>query len=543
MDGHLAVSARLHDVPSRSRGHLACHELTKRYGNRVVVHRASLEFARGRVHALVGANGAGKSTILGMISGRVQPDAGTINLGGRPLRQGSPRHSREAGIATIYQELSLIPHLNAVANVFLGQPLARMGWRADRSMERRFQAQCARFELKIDPRQRVDMMPLPLQQFVEIMRATEARADVVLFDEPTASLDEDDRRRLFRILAQLKEKQVTIVFVSHNLDEVLAHSDDVTVMRDGEIVATTTASEWTRPSLMEAIAGKTYADFTVQATRSHSEGLALPDLGGERTTPALQASRVVVPGLIRIDHISVDRSEVLGLAGLMGAGRTTLLRALAGMEAGATGELMMFGTPVKWPRNVRNAHRVGISLVPEDRKHGLVMGMTVAENLWLGANVYAKAGYKARYIVSAGHLYAIARELLMQFGMEELADRVNAPVGSLSGGNQQKVLLAKWALQATVLLADEPTRGIDINAKSDVLAKVRALADGGVPVIIASSEFEDLLQVADRIAVIVRGELSTVIERDDPSWNMRDLIHLAFGHSWEGVVASGPGSK
>lgn len=526
-------------MPSRSRGFLACRELTKRYSGRVVVDRASLDLARGRVHALVGANGAGKSTVLGMISGRVQPDAGVVTLGGQPLRLGSPRHSHEAGIAAIYQELSLVPHLSAVANVFLGQALARMGWRADRLMERRFQAQCAQFELEIDSRQRVDTLPLPVQQFVEIMRAVEARANVVLFDEPTASLGEDDRQRLFRLLAQLKEQQVVVAFVSHNLDEVLTHSDDVTVMRDGQIIATTTAQGWTRRSLVEAMVGKTYFDFIAPATRSHPEGPVPPEPGDGRPAPALQAARVVVPGLIRIDHISVDRGEVLGLAGLMGAGRTTLLRALAGLEAGSTGELVISGSPVKWPRSVRGAHRAGVTLVPEDRKHGLVLGMTVAENLWLGANAYAKA----RYFVSAGQLHAIARGLLVEFGMEELTDRVNAPVGSLSGGNQQKVLLAKWAVQAKVLLADEPTRGIDVNAKADVLSKVRGLADSGVPVIVASSEFEDLLQVADRIAVLVRGQLATVVDRGDPSWNIRDLVHLAFGQCGTSPAPSGSGSE
>lgn len=490
-------------------------DVTRRYGAVQALRGVSLELRAGEIHALVGENGAGKSTLLGVLAGRVAPSSGTVTAFGTALEGGSPRASRAAGIVAVYQELTTIPARTAYENVFLGQIPSRAGAADDRAMRRRFAALCDEFEIDIPADVRADRLSVADRQLLEIMRALEAGANVVLFDEPTASLAHREREKLFVLMRRLRDRGAALAFVSHNLDEVLELSDRVTVFRDGALVTSRPASDWKQPELVHAMLGDDGEERLQQRpSRPPTPPRAL-----------LRTVELAVPGALYPVSLEIRAGEVLGVAGLVGSGRTTLLRALAGLER-TRGALVIDGDERPAPRNPRAARALGIALIPEDRKgQGLVLAQSSTLNVTL-----ADLGAVSRLgMVAPRSATAAAATATASYGFDP--KRLRTAAGQLSGGNQQKLLLGRWRhARPRLLLADEPTRGIDIGAKAEILEALRRSAiDEGLAVVIVSSELEEVVAVADRIVVLKDGALVEELDCHATTVDVARLLRAAFG--------------
>ncbi|MBL8600027.1 MAG: sugar ABC transporter ATP-binding protein [Devosia sp.] len=486
--------------------------IEKRYGGTRALKGVSLALEAGRIHALVGENGAGKSTLLGIIAGRVRPTAGRAEVFGREQGHGDPRQARRDGIAAIYQELTIIPALTARANVFLGQAYARFGLLSERRMNLRFAELCRQFGVAIPANARAASLSVADQQMLEIMRGVESRASVILFDEPTTSLAPPERDSLFRTMRDLRAAGSTMMLVSHNLDEVLDIADTVTVFKDGEVVASETTPHWTKASLVRAMIGH---DLAAPAVRT-------PPLtsGISRFT----ATEINLANGVTDISVDVAAGEILGIGGLVGSGRTSLLRCLAGLEPQSHGKLSIDGRQIAWPRSVRSALAVGIALVPEDRKsQGLVLGRSAAENIAL-----TRFSDVSRFgLVSDGAMRRAVAPVARAYGVDPA--RLGAAVRNLSGGNQQKVLLSKWQFRPPrLLLVDEPTRGIDIGAKEEILATLRRRADEGLAIILVSSELDEIVALSDRVVVLSEGRRVAELDARAAPIQINDILNAAF---------------
>jgi len=502
----------------------------KRYGVTPVLHDVDLDVEAGTIHALVGENGAGKSTLLGIVAGRVDPTTGGGEVLGAPLPHGDPRASRAAGVVAIYQELTVVPPLSAVANVFLGAFESRRGWLARRAMTRRFGELAQRLGAQIDPQAKAETLSVADQQLLEVMRALQVDARVILFDEPTAPLAPTERESLLSLMGDLRRDGVTMLFVSHNLSEVLRIADRVSVFRDGRLVETRPTAQWTKHTLVQAMLGeKAHALAAALADEPHAppgaaRAAAAAGPAADERPPILSVRGLSIAGVLHDVSLDVRPGEIVGVAGLVGSGRTTLLRALAGLERAAGGELRIGGRSPPWPHTVRAAIAHGIALVPEDRKaQGLVLGLPAMRNVTLSdQSATATGGWVRRRRVRA-----CAAEASVRFGFDER--RLGEPTTNLSGGNQQKVLLARWAHRwPTVLLADEPTRGIDVGAKAQILSTLRTFTEAGSAVLMVSSEHEELLSTADRILVLSRGRLVAALDNRAGAVTENDILNAAF---------------
>jgi ABC-type sugar transport system ATPase subunit len=491
-------------------------DLRKSFGGIVALRGASITVRAGMIHALVGENGAGKSTALGAIAGRLNVDSGTISIAGQDTTRATPGATRALGLAAIYQELTIIPGMTACANLFLGHTPVHGGFLKESTMRTRYRDLCTRVGMSIPPDARAGNLSLADQQMLEIMRAVESGARIILFDEPTSSLVQAERETLFRIMRELRANGVTMVLVSHNLDEVLAISDEVTVFRNGQTVHTAPAAQWTRDTLLAAMLGQAAPDLLA----SHRAGKR----ADPRTRPVISIGNLYVPGILENVSIESRPGEVLGIAGLVGSGRTTLLRAIAGLEPTARGKIVVDGAEVRWPTTPRRARDLGIALVPEDRKgQGLLMHMSICENVGIGSlHTYSFAGF-----VRWRRMKRETGEVAQLFALD--ASRLDQPVRTLSGGNQQKALLARCRLaNPRVLLADEPTRGIDIGAKASILVCLRKFANDGSTVIVVSSDLEELTSLADRVVVLAHGRLVEELEASGNGVSADRMLSAAF---------------
>ena len=428
----------------------------------------------------------------------------------------TPRATQALGLAAIYQELTIIPAMTACANLFLGYTPVQGGFLKQSAMRTRYRNLCARVGVSIPPEARAGNLSVADQQMLEIMRALESGARIILFDEPTSSLVQAERETLFRIMRELRADGVTMVLVSHNLNEVLAISDEITVFRNGQTVRTAPALQWTRDTLLAAMLGQAAPDLLA----SHRSGKQ----ADPRTRPVISVDNLDVPGILEGVSIESRPGEVLGIAGLVGSGRTTLLRAIAGLEPTAHGNMVLDGTEVRWPTTPRRARDLGIALVPEDRKgQGLLMLMSICENLGI-ANLaaYSRLGFVRRSLMKRE-----GAEVARLFALD--VSRLDQPVRNLSGGNQQKVLLARWQLaKPRVLLADEPTRGIDVGAKASILVSLRNFANAGATVIVVSSELEELTTLADRVVVLAHGRLVEALQANGSGVPADRMLAAAF---------------
>ncbi len=488
----------------------------KRFPGTHAVRGVDFALRAGEIHGLVGENGAGKSTLMRMLAGVLRPDAGRIEIAGRPLPPGSPALARRAGIAALAQEPSVVPGLSAIANVFLGQTLSRAGFRSERRMALRFAELAAELGLSVDGRAPAGSLGPGAQKGVEIMRALQQGARVIVLDEPTASLPPADREALFRAMRLLRDRGASLVFISHHLDEVLALADAVTVLRDGAVVHETAAGDTTTDRLVQAMLGHALED-EIEEEKLEAR---LHDVVGAEEVIAVDG--LTVPGILHGVSLRVRRGDIVGVAGLVGSGRTTLLRALAGAEPAARGLLRVQGAPARWPRSPAEALRLGIALAPEDRRRqGLVLSLTAGENI-----VLSRLGAAAR-----GGL--VRRSLVLEQAGEQ-ADtvhfdraRLRAPARVLSGGNQQKVVLARaLRRRPDVLLVDEPMRGIDVGAKAEIFRVLRALADDGTAIVMVSEEIEEVLALASRVVVLARGTVTATL--DGPEADERAVLAAMF---------------
>jgi len=484
---------------------ISIQDITKRFGGVVALNRVSFEIVPGEFHAVVGENGAGKSTLMKILAGVLTEYEGQLLLRGEPIRFSGTRDAERSGISIIHQELNLVEQLSAAANIFLGrEQRSALGWLDDRRMERETASLFEQLECDVRPDQPVRELRVGDQQLVEIAKALSLDTDILIMDEPTSALTESEVERLFRVIEQLQQRGVTIVYISHKMDEVFRRSDRITVLRDGELVKTLDRKSTTPREVTHLMVGRAIEE--VDLAQSHApddvilevENLSLPWSGHAQQWRLKDIS------------FSLRRGEVLGFAGLMGAGRTELLECLFGTpQQPHSGRVLLDGTHVAF-EHPTEAMRAGIALVTEDRKRlGLFDHMTVRDNITL-----CTLSESTR----AGIVSKAAERLMAESSIDLLNIRTlgpEAPVSSLSGGNQQKCVIARWLrTEPKVLLLDDPTRGIDVGAKAEIYKIIDRLRSDGLGIIITSSELPELITLCDRILVLCEGRLTGEFPRE-----------------------------
>ncbi len=463
-------------------------------GNRVLAD-VDLEVRAGEVHAIVGENGAGKSTLIKILGGVHQPDAGAVIVGDVPRRLRSPRDALAVGIMVIHQELSLAPDLSAEENIFLGRfPRTALGTVDRRSMRARASALFKQLAITIEPNRPIGTLSIAQQQMVEIAKAISVEARVLVLDEPTAVLDEQRVATLFSTVERLRAQGLGIVFISHHLEEIFRIADRVTVLRDGRVTGSAKVADIDQDWLVGRMIGR---DFPAHSPHVRTAG-----------RPALAIEGLSVPGEFSEVSLAVGEGEIVGLAGLVGAGRTEVARAIVGLSRPSAGRVALFGAAVTI-RNPNQAARLGIAYVTEDRKtQGLLPNRPVRENATISnLRRFATAG-----ILRLGKEAGYVRTLIKDLDVRLAGPRVE--VRTLSGGNQQKVLIGRaLTVGPRILILDEPTRGVDIGAKQEIYALIERLVAEGMAVLLISSEMEEVLRLSDRVVVLRRGRVAATLTR------------------------------
>jgi ribose transport system ATP-binding protein len=475
--------------------------ITKAFNGIPVLHGVDFELAQGEVHALIGGNGAGKSTLMKILEGVYTADSGTIAVDGKPVQIRTPEDARRNGIAMIFQEFSLVPTLSVAQNIFLArEPRTTGGLLDDREAERRTRDLFHQLDVDVDPRAPMAGLATGYWQLTEIAKALSINARVLIMDEPTSSLTASETQGLFALIDRLQKQGISIIYISHRMQEIFGVADRVTVLRDGRVVITEPVATLTMERVIEQIVGQ-----------KMEQAFAWKERPVNRSGPPLLTVRDLASGR-RVRDVSFDLypGEILGLAGLMGSGRTELARALFGIDPISAGTVEVRGRPVDIHRP-EDALAAGICLVPEDRRiQGLVLDHTVKDNLLL----------PLLGRIQQGGLINDQRgnELVEQFvaSLRVKTDSIFKQVRLLSGGNQQKVVIAKWLAYAPeILIMDEPTAGIDIGAKTEILDVIRRLADSGKGIIVISSELTELLAVSDRVIVLRDGVSKRALLRQE----------------------------
>jgi simple sugar transport system ATP-binding protein len=467
---------------------LRATRISKNFKSVKALDGVELTLRDGEIHALMGENGAGKSTLIKAITGVHPPDGGTIELKGVRISPRSPREAELAGISTVYQEVNLIPTLSIADNILLGRQPRRFGCLRKREMKRRAQAALARLGLKLDVGRRLDSCSMAVQQMVAIARALDIQAKVLILDEPTSSLDEREVKFLFDIMRQLRDQGMAIVFVTHFLGQVYAVADRITVLRNGKFVGEYPTAELPRLKLIAAMVGRELE--AMEHLREEAPAAA-------KAQVLLRANGLGKRGLMNPINLEIATGEVMGLAGLLGSGRTETAKLLFGIEVPDEGEMQLGGKTISI-RSARQAIREGLAFCSEDRKsEGLVPHLSIRENLILAIQA------------NRGPLRLLPRkeqETLTEHYIRALNIKTpdaETPIQNLSGGNQQKVLLGRWlALQPKLIILDEPTRGIDVGAKAEIEKLVHSLRGRGMAVLYISSDLEELERVCQRVAVL-----------------------------------------
>ncbi len=464
-----------------------------------VLKKASFSLRRGEVHALMGGNGAGKSTLMKILTGVYRKDAGTVSIDGRQVDDAGLAEAERAGVAMIFQEFSLVPTLTVAQNIFLArEPRAGRVFLNDAEAERRARAVLAELGVDIDPRTPVEQLSVGLCQMVEIAKALSKSARILVMDEPTSSLSESETDALFKLVARLKKNGISIVYISHRMAEIFQVCDRITVLRDGETVLTEDCANLSMEHLVEAMLGGTTGASMSWHARDHALG----------ATPVLQIENLALEGHFDGVSFALQPGEIVGLAGLMGSGRTEIAETIFGIRSPTAGQVRVDGKPI---RNNRDAIDAGVGLVPENRRtQGLVLDHSLRDNVMLPNLKRFTRGI----LLDDSAATATSTEFIGRLKIK--TDSPDKIARMLSGGNQQKIVLAKWlARQPKVLILDEPTMGVDIGAKSDIIEIIRKLAAAGAAVLVISSEFEELLAMSDRLLVIQGGRLVKEFDRRD----------------------------
>lgn len=470
---------------------LELKKISKSYPGVKALEAVDLRIFSGEVHALLGENGAGKSTLVKVMTGAETKNHGDIIFQKQRYDFATPIAAQQAGISTVYQEVNLLPNLSVAQNLFLGHEPKRFGLIDYKTMLKRAEKLLTRFKLDIDVSADLSNYSVAVQQLIAIARGVAMSAQVLVLDEPTASLDADEVQILFDVMKQLKAEGVAIVFITHFLDQVYQISDRITVLRNGKQVGEFLTAQLPQPKLIEAMLGKELEQLT-----SHP-GAAQTLTNTELPETLLSFDKVSVKGSIELFDLKIPKGQAVGLAGLLGSGRTEVCKSLFGIDMLSTGSIKLAGKKIRLsqPNDAINA---GIALCPEDRKtDGIIGPLSIRENIALA--LQARLGWW-RYLSKA------KQQTLADFYIDKLqiaTSDADKPIGQLSGGNQQKVILARWlAIEPRLLVLDEPTRGIDIGAHAEILALIKALCADGMSLLVASSELEELVAFANKVVVL-----------------------------------------
>ncbi|HEY8561984.1 MAG TPA: sugar ABC transporter ATP-binding protein [Pyrinomonadaceae bacterium] len=491
---------------------LKAENVTKSYAGVHALRSASFELRAGEIHALVGENGAGKSTFIKIITGAVGADAGLIEIGGAPVAENSPAYAKSLGVAAIYQQPALFPELTVAENIAIGQEktgiFGIVNWKRRRKQAAEL---LSRVGARIDPESFAGDLSMPQQQLVEIARALGANAKILILDEPTASLSEEDANNLFRVIRELRAAGVGMIYISHRLEELPAIADRVTVLRDGETIETREMADVSRQELIRLMVGREIsAVFPKEKVEIGATIFELVNLSSRSAR-------------IKNVNLSVRAGEIVGVAGLVGAGRTELAKTIFGLETVDEGEILVKGNSIKIGHPVE-AIEYGIAYLPEDRRrHGVILDFPISSNITL-ASLKILSGYGG---MNFRREREIAAEYTRRLGVK--TPSIHDSVATLSGGNQQKVALSRWLVtKPSVLILDEPTQGIDVGAKSEIHQLMTELASQGVAILMISSELPEILGMSDRIAVMCGGTIVRVFDRDDATQDV--ILSIALGH-------------
>jgi rhamnose transport system ATP-binding protein len=504
---------------------LNLQDLFKSFSGIRALKGVSLDLRAGEVHALVGENGAGKSTLIKIITGAEQPDSGTLTIAGQSVPHMTPATSRALGIAAIYQQPALFPDLTVAENIALAleatSAWTRIDWPARR---RRARQLLERVGIAIDPDRLVETLSMPEQQIVEIAKAIGTNARAAIMDEPTAALTDREVEHLFAVVRRLRSQGVGIIYISHRLDEVFALADRITVLRDGETVGTRAASEVTRAELIAMMIGRELA--AVFPKRTVDQGAVAMDVRGLSNRAA---------GVHDVSF-TVKRGEIFGIAGLVGSGRTQLAETLFGITPADAGTIAIDGTRVRIDSPAA-AIRARIAYLPEDRRqHGVVLDMSVTSNASLASlDRVSRAG-----VIDRRAEREMAQDYVGRLRIKTAS--VDAEVGTLSGGNQQKVALARWlSTEPSIFILDEPTQGVDVGSKAEIHALMQDLVERGLAVIMISSELPEVLGMSDRIAVMHGGTIRAVLSREEATQSR--ILAFALAEESAGGRPDPPGHE
>ncbi|WP_170758984.1 sugar ABC transporter ATP-binding protein [Ruegeria lacuscaerulensis] len=487
---------------------LSCERICKSYPGVKSLDDVGIEIAAGSIHALVGENGAGKSTLVGVLSGAVQPDSGTVHMDGVPKEMNSARVAREAGIHVVHQELILFPDMTVAENIFLGEePRTRLGMVDARQMRRHSAAILSDLGTHIDVNQKVRDLTVADQQMVEIARALIGKVKVLFLDEPTAVISGQEVDLLFDRLAQLRKQGVAIVYISHRLDEIFEIADEVTVLKDGQFVGHKGIADVTHDGLVSMMVGREISDLypAKQSNTADRIVLKIDGLSDRR--------------MVKSVDLQLNAGEILGIAGMVGSGRSELAEMIFGLGKPAAGSIEINGHPFD-PTPAKSISE-GVGFLTEDRKRqGLMLNLSVAANI---------SAPRLKSLSSSNVINLRAETALATSEIDALSIAGAQPatrVGNLSGGNQQKVLIARWRhISEKILILDEPTRGVDIGAKSEIYRLIRECAQNGVSILLISSEMQEIVGMSDRVIVMREGQVSGELQGDDIAEEA--IVHLA----------------
>ncbi|MGC4020134.1 MAG: sugar ABC transporter ATP-binding protein [Muricomes sp.] len=475
---------------------LEVKNLHKRFPGVYAIKGVSFGIKPGEVHALVGENGAGKSTLMKMITGEYTPDEGEVYHNGKLLKNRSISDSQKEGIAMIHQELAPLPEMSIAENIFLGQEIMSGSFLNDKAMNKAAGQILKEYGMNYDPRTKVRKLSVAQIQMLEIIKAVRKNADVIIMDEPTSSLSDEESQRLFRIIRELREKKVAMIYISHRLDEILELSDQITVLRDGEYIKTVSADGVTKDQLVEMMVGRTLENIYPK------EKVEIGDI-------LFSVKNLTSKGVFEDISFEVRAGEILGVSGLVGAGRSEIMNAIFGIDKYDSGEIILEGKKLKI-RSPKDAVDNKLALVSEDRKiYGLVLCRSIKENISLpNLSKYHKGPF-----INKGREKEFVKKYRNSLGIK--CASVNVNTGTLSGGNQQKVVLAKWLLSnPKVLILDEPTRGIDVGAKFEIYKIMVELAKSGIAIIMISSELPEIMGMSDRVLVVSNGKITGCFSKE-----------------------------
>lgn len=482
----------------------------KAFGSNEVLKGVNLTLKSGEVHALMGENGAGKSTLMNILTGIHKQDKGQIFVDGQEVSFKNPLEAEAHGIAFIHQELNIWPNLSILENLFMMHSITNgMGVLDFKAMRKLAEEKCREIEIELPLDMEAGECSVGQQQMTEIVRNLLVDAKVVIMDEPTAALTERETEKLFEVMRSLKKRGVAMVYISHRMEEVIANCDTITVMRDGVSVATKSVKEYGMEQIIRDMVGRSITEF-------------YPDRRNKPAEVILEVKSFNQTGVFRDVSFNLRKGEILGVAGLMGAGRTEIMRAIFGVDPHESGELVFKGEPLKITKP-EDAIKAGMAFVTENRKtEGLILDFSILRNIALpSVDTFAKNS-----VINFGKLSGFADEMAKKLGVK--AHSLELEAGALSGGNQQKVVIAKWVgMNPDVIIMDEPTRGIDVGAKRDIYELMNELTASGVSIIMVSSELPEVLGMSDRILVVHEGRIAGELLRDEA--DQEKIMTLATG--------------